>query len=139
MSAPKHIVVTGCCGRVHSGHVRIFEETVARGDRCVIVGHDADIRLPKSRGHRQLPAAGRRCVVGSIKHVKPALVSSGNGRLDAGPEIHKLQADNYAVNEEGANGGRREYCRKPGINHLVLRRAPAPGLPKQSSTNLRGF
>jgi len=47
--------------------------------------------------------------------VKQALISSGHGWLDAGPEIIKLKPDIYAVSEAGDQGGKREYCRKLGI------------------------
>jgi hypothetical protein len=50
-----------------------------------------------------------------------------------------LKPDIYAVNEDGDKGGKREYCKKNGIQYLVLKRTPAPGLPKRSSTDLRGF
>ena len=43
------------------------------------------------------------------------------------------------MNEDGDKGGKREYCEKHGIEYLVLKRTPAPGLPKRNSTNLRGF
>ena len=78
-------------------------------------------------------------MVGSIKFVKQALISSGRGWLDADPEIQKLKPDMYAVNEDGDQGGKREYCRERGIEYLVLKRAPAPGLPRRSGTDLRGF
>ena len=78
-------------------------------------------------------------MVGSIKYVKQALISSGDGWLDADPEIQRLKPDIYAVNEDGDRGGKREYCEKNGIEYLVLKRTPAPGLPQRSSTNLRGF
>ena len=81
----------------------------------------------------------RRYVVGSIKFVKQALISSGEGWLDADPEIRRLKPDIYAVNEDGDKGGKREYCQKLGIEYLVLKRTPAPGLPRRSSTDLRGF
>ena len=140
-SAPgrKKIVATGCYDWFHSGHVRFCEEVSAHGDLYVIVGHDANIRLLKGEGHPLLPEAERRYVVGSIKFVKQALISSGDGWLDADPEIQKLQPDIYAVNEDGDKGGKREYCRQRGIEYLVLQRAPAPGLPERSSTDLRGF
>jgi cytidyltransferase-like protein len=140
-SAPgrKKIVATGCYDWFHSGHVRFCEEVSAHGDLYVIVGHDANIRLLKGEGHPLLLEAERRYVVGSIKFVKQALVSSGDGWLDADPEIKKLQPDIYAVNEDGDKGGKREYCQKLGIEYLVLKRTPAPGLPKRSSTDLRGF
>ena len=140
-SAPgrKRIVATGCYDWFHSGHVRFTEEVSAHGDLYVIVGHDANIRLLKGAGHPLLPEAERRYVVGSIKFVKQALISSGEGWLDADPEIRKLRPDIYAVNEDGDKGGKREYCQKLGIEYLVLKRTPAPGLPPRSSTDLRGF
>jgi cytidyltransferase-like protein len=135
----KKIVVTGCYDWFHSGHVRFCEEVSAHGDLYVIVGHDANIRLLKGEGHPLLPEAERRYVVGSIKYVKRALISSGMGWLDADPEIKQLSPDIYAVNEDGDKGGKREYCQKLGIEYLVLKRTPAPGLPPRSSTDLRGF
>lgn len=135
----KKAVVTGCYDWFHSGHVRFFEEVSTCGDLYVIVGHDANIRLLKGEGHPLLPQEERRYFVGSVKYVKQALISSGDGWLDADPEIQKLKPDIYAVNEEGDQGGKREYCQKHGIEYLVLRRTPAPGLPSRSSTDLRGF
>jgi cytidyltransferase-like protein len=140
-SAPgrKKVVVTGCYDWVHTGHVRFAEEVSAYGDLYVIIGHDANIRLLKGNGHPLFPEAERRYVVGSIKYVKQALITSGTGWLDADPEIRRLKPDIYAVNEDGDRGGKREYCEKLGIEYLVLKRTPAPGLQPRSSTNLRGF
>ncbi len=135
----KKIVVTGCYDWFHSGHVRFFEEVSAYGDLYVVVGHDANIRLLKGEGHPLFPQEERRYAVGSVKFVEQALVSSGDGWLDAEPEIRQLKPDIYAVNAEGDKGGKREFCQKNGIEYLVLRRVPAPGLPGRSSTNLRGF
>jgi cytidyltransferase-like protein len=140
-SAPgrKKVVVTGSYDWFHSGHVRFLEEVSAFGDLFVVVGHDANIRLLKGEGHPLIPQDERRYIVGSIKYVKQALISSGDGWLDADPEIKRLQPDIYAVNEDGDKGGKREYCEQLGIEYLVLKRIPAPGLPQRSSTNLRGF
>jgi cytidyltransferase-like protein len=135
----KKIVATGCYDWFHSGHVRFTEEASAHGDLYVIVGHDANIRLLKGDGHPLLPAAERRYVVGSIKFVKQALISSGDGWLDAAPEIKRLKPEAYIVNEDGDQGGKREHCQQLGLEYLVLKRTPAPGLPKRSSTGLRGF
>jgi cytidyltransferase-like protein len=138
-SGRKKAVVTGCYDWFHSGHVRFFEEVSTYGDLYVIVGHDANIQLLKGEGHPLLPEDERRYMAGSIKYVTQALVSSGDGWLDADPEIQRLKPDIYAVNEDGDKGGKREYCAQRGIEYLVLRRTPAPGLPKRSSTDLRGF
>jgi cytidyltransferase-like protein len=135
----KKVVATGCYDWFHSGHVRFTEEASAHGDLYVIVGHDANIRLLKGEGHPLMAEQERRYVVGSIKYVKQALISSGHGWLDADPEIQRLKPNAYVVNEDGDKGGKREYCARLGIEYLVLKRTPAPGLPKRSSTDLRGF
>jgi cytidyltransferase-like protein len=135
----KKVVATGCYDWLHSGHVRFCEEVSAYGDLYVIVGHDANIHLLKGEGHPLLPQEERRYAVGSVKYVKEALISSGDGWLDADPEIQRLKPDIYAVNEDGDKGGKREYCEKLGIEYLVLERKPALGLRPRSSTDLRGF
>lgn len=135
----KKVVVTGCYDWLHSGHVRFFEELSGYGDLYVVVGHDTNLRLLKGPGHPMFPQEERRYAVGSIKFVKEALISSGDGWLDAAPEIRRLRPDIYAVNEDGDRGGKREYCKQLGIDYLVLKRTPAPGLPARRSTELRGF
>ena len=140
-SAPgrKKVIVTGSYDWFHSGHVRFLEEVSAYGDLYVVVGHDANIRLLKGEGHPLIPQDERRYVVGSIKYVKQALISTGTAGWTPIPEIRRLKPDIYAVNEDGDKGGKREYCEKLGIEYLVLKRTPAPGLPRRSSTDLRGF
>ena len=82
-------------------------------------------------------------VVGSLRDVVRVLVLSRHrgrsGWLDADPEIRRLKPDIYIVNEDGDKGGKREYCASLGLEDLVLKRTPAPGLPQRSSTDLRGF
>jgi cytidyltransferase-like protein len=140
-SAPgrKKVIATGCYDWVHSGHVRFTEEASAHGDLYVCLGSDANVRLLKGEGHPLLPEDERRYVVGSIKFVKQALITTGSGWVDADPEIRRLKPDIYVVNEDGDKGGKREYCAEMGMEYLVLKRTPAPGLPKRSSTDLRGF
>jgi cytidyltransferase-like protein len=135
----KKVVVTGCYDWFHTGHVRFFEEVSEYGDLYVIVGHDENIRLLKGEGHPLFGQEERRYLVASIRFVTQALVSSGMGWLDADPEIRQLKPDLYAVNEDGDKGGKREYCEKLGIGYLVLKRTPAAGLTRRTSTDLRGF
>jgi cytidyltransferase-like protein len=135
----KKVVVTGCFDWFHSGHVRFCEEVSGHGDLYVIVGSDANVRLLKGEGHPLFSQEQRRYVASSIRFVKQALVSTGSGWLDADPEIRRLKPDIFAVNEDGDKGGKREYCEKLGIEYLVLKRTPAPGLPGRTSTGLRGF
>jgi cytidyltransferase-like protein len=133
------VIVTGCYDWFHSGHVRFFEEVSTYGDLHVIVGHDSNIRLLKGEGHPLLAQEERRYLAGSIRYVTQSLISSGEGWLDAEPEIQRLKPDIYAVNEDGDRGGKREYCLKHGIEYLVLKRVPAEGLPTRSSTEMRGY
>jgi len=135
----KKVIVTGSYDWLHSGHIRFLEEASGYGDLYVVAGHDANIRLLKGEGHPLLPEAERRYVLGSIKYVKQASISTGDGWLDADPEIRALKPDIYVVNEDGDRGGKREYCQKLGIGYVVLKRIPAPGLPQRTSTELRGF
>jgi cytidyltransferase-like protein len=140
-SAPgkKKVIATGCYDWFHSGHVRFAEEASAFGDLYICLGNDANVLLLKGEGHPLLSQEERRYVVGSIKYVKQALITTGSGWVDADPEIRRIKPDIYVVNEDGDKGGKREYCQKLGIEYLVLKRTPAPGLPQRSSTNLRGF
>jgi cytidyltransferase-like protein len=140
-SAPgkKKVIATGCYDWFHSGHVRFTEEASAYGDLYICLGSDANVRLLKGDGHPLLCEEERRYVVGSIKFVKQALITTGTGWVDADPEIRRLKPDIYVVNEDGDKGGKREYCAEMGLEYLVLKRTPAPGLPKRSSTDLRGF
>ncbi len=135
----RKVVATGCYDWFHSGHVRFTEEASAYGDLYVCLGSDANVLLLKGPGHPLLTQEERRYVVGSIKFVKQALITTGSGWVDADPEIRRLKPDIYVVNEDGDKGGKREYCAKMGMEYLVLKRTPAPGLPQRSSSDLRGF
>jgi cytidyltransferase-like protein len=135
----KKVIVTGCYDWLHTGHVRFFEEVSAYGELVAVVGNDVNIRSLKGEGHPLIGERERRYLVGSIRFVKQALIATGMGWVDADPEIRRLKPDIYAVNEDGDRGGKREYCRERGLEYLVLKRTPAPGLPPRSSTALRGF
>ncbi len=135
----KRVIVTGCYDWFHSGHVRFCEEASQHGDLYVVVGHDANIRLLKGEGRPLFPQEERRYILSCIRYVKEALISSGTGWLDAEPEMQIIKPDIYAVNEDGDVPEKRDYCAQHGIEYLVLKRTPAPGLPKRSSTALRGY
>jgi cytidyltransferase-like protein len=135
----KRVLVTGSFDWLHSGHLRFFEETAELGELYVVVGHDDNIKLLKGKGHPLFSQDVRRYMVGSIRCVKQALISTGHGWLDAEPEIVQIKPDIYAVNEDGAVEEKRAYCEAHGIEYLVLKRTPKKGLAKRSSTDLRGF
>lgn len=139
LSTRKKVIATGCFDWFHSGHVRFFEEVSQLGDLYVVVGHDANVRLLKGEGHPLFSAEERRYVVGSIRYVKQALVSTGHGWMDAEPEIERIKPDLYAVNEDGDKPEKRTFCAAHGLELVVLKRTPKEGLPKRASTDLRGF
>ncbi len=135
----RRVIVTGCYDWLHSGHVRFFEEVSQLGDLYVIVGHDANVRLLKGEGHPLFPEGLRRYMAGSIRYVTQALISSGDGWLDAEPEIARIRPHMYAVNEDGDKPEKRAFCEANDIEYVVLHRAPREGLPRRASTNLRGY
>jgi cytidyltransferase-like protein len=133
------VMVTGSFDWLHSGHVRFFEEAAGLGDLYVVVGHDANITLLKGEGHPLFPQQERRYMVQAVRYVKEALISSGHGWMDAGPEIERVRPDLYVVNEDGDRPEKRKFCREHGIEYRVLRRLPKDGLPRRESTRLRGY
>jgi cytidyltransferase-like protein len=139
ISQRKRVLVTGCYDWLHTGHVRFFEEVSEYGDVYAVVGHDANIELLKGAGHPHFKQDERCYMVGAIRFVKQTMVSTGNGWLDAEPEIRRIRPDVYAVNEDGDKGEKEKYCREHGIEYLVLKRLPKEGLPRRQSTALRGF
>jgi cytidyltransferase-like protein len=135
----KKVVVTGCYDWFHSGHVRFFEEVSELGELHVVVGSDANVALLKGEGHPLFPQDERRYMVQSVRYVTQALISSGQGWMDAEPEIARLQPDIYAVNEDGDKPEKRKFCHTHGLEYVVLKRTPKEGLPRRQSTDLRGF
>jgi cytidyltransferase-like protein len=138
-SARKKVVVTGCYDWFHSGHVRFFEEVSQLGDVYVVAGSDANVKLLKGEGHPLFSQAERRYMVQSVRYVTQAMISTGQGWMDAEPEIAAIKPDIYAVNEDGDKPEKREFCVAHGIEYVVLKRTPKEGLPRRQSTDLRGF
>ena len=132
-------IVTGCFDWFHSGHVRFFEEASGLGALYVVVGNDANLRLLKGEGHPFFSQDERRYQAASVRFVQQARVATGAGWLDAEPEIRALKPDVYVVNEDGDKQEKKEFCADNGIQYVVLRRVPRPGLPQRTSTDLRGF
>jgi len=133
------VVITGCYDWLHSGHIRFFMDAAACGPLYAIVGSDRNVELLKGPGHPLQHEGERRYMVGAVRSVHRCLVSSGEGWMDAGPEIAKIGPAFYVVNEDGDQPEKREFCRARGIEYVVLKRLPHAGLPARSSTELRGF
>ena len=135
----RKVLVTGCYDWFHSGHVRFFEECAALGDLYVGVGSDRTIGQLKGKGHPLFPQDQRRYIVSLCRFVTHAFINSGDGWLDAEPELKRIRPQVYAVNEDGDKPAKRAYCEAHGIEYRVLKRTPKEGLPARQSTALRGF
>ena len=135
----KRIVATGCFDWLHTGHIRFFEEVSGYGELHVVVGSDRNVELLKGKGHPLFPEERRRYMAEAVRYVERAYVSSGTGWMDAEPEIDLIRPDIYAVNEDGDKPEKRRFCEEHGIEYLVLHRAPKVGMPRRSSTDLRGY
>jgi cytidyltransferase-like protein len=139
ITSKKKVMVSGCFDWVHTGHIRFFEEASQFGDLYVVVGHDQNLRLLKGEGHPLFPQEERRYWVQSINFVKQAMISTGNGWLDAEPEVLAVKPDIFVVNHDGDRPEKRAFFKAQGIEYRVLARKPKPGLPRRVSTELRGF
>jgi cytidyltransferase-like protein len=139
--APKarRIVATGCFDWLHSGHVEFFRNAASLGELYVVVGSDRNIRLLKGDGHPLRGQDERRYMVQAMRPVHRALISTGSGWMDAEPEIASIAPHIYVVNEDGDQPEKRDFCRAHGLDYVVLRRRPHRGLPRRTSTRLRGF
>jgi cytidyltransferase-like protein len=135
----RRVVVTGCFDWLHSGHVQFFLDAAALGELYVVVGSDRNVRLLKGAGHPLRNEHERRYMAQAVRAVHRAEISTGHGWMDAEPEIARIQPHAYVVNEDGDQPEKRAFCRIHGIDYVVLRRRPHRGLPKRTSTALRGF
>ena len=135
----KKVIVTGCFDWLHSGHIRFFEQAAAYGDLYVSIGSDSTLRQLKGAGHPLQTQQERLFMVEAIRTVSQAFIASGSGYLDVEPEIDRIKPDIYLVNVDGDRPEKREFCRKRGLQYVVLQRLPKEGLPARQSTHLRGF
>ena len=132
----KKVFVSGIFDLLHSGHIEFFKEAAAYGDLYVAVGSDAtalDLKgNPPVNSERE-----RLFMVQAISWVKEAVISRGLGILDFEAELRKIKPDIFIVTDDGNVLAKRELCDSLGIEYVVLRRTPAPGLPPRSTTALR--
>lgn len=132
----KKVFVSGCFDLLHSGHVEFFKEAASYGDLYVALGSDRTVNGLKGRPPVNTEAE-RLFMVQSVSWVKEAFISQGSGILDFEVELRTIRPDIFIVNEEGSTPAKRELCGSLGIEYLVLRREPHPGMEARSTTALR--
>jgi hypothetical protein len=54
-------------------------------------------------------------MVQAVRFVHQALVTSGEGWMDAAPEIAALRPDIYLVNQDGDQPEKRQFCLEHGL------------------------
>jgi hypothetical protein len=57
--------------------------------------------------------------------------------LDFEPELKRIKPDIFVVNNEGHSNDKENLCKKLGIEYVVLKRIPEPGLPARSSSETK--
>ena len=132
----KKVFVSGCYDLLHSGHVAFFEEAAKYGDLYVGLGSDRTIFGLK--GRRTINSEAERLyMVKALRCVKDAWISSGSGIMDFEKEVRELKPDIFFVNSDGYTPAKEKFCRELGIELIVSKRVPEPGLPARSTTALR--
>ena len=129
----KKVFVSGCYDMLHSGHVAFFEEAARHGDLYVGLGSDKTIYELKGRKTINNDAE-RLYMVKAIRYVKDAWINSGSGIMDFEKEVLELKPDIFFVNTDGYTPAKQEFCKKHGIELIVSKRIPSPGLPERSTT-----
>jgi cytidyltransferase-like protein len=132
----KRVFVSGCYDLLHSGHVAFFKEAARYGDLYVGVGSDATIRDLKGRSTVNSEAE-RLYMVKAVRYVTDAWINTGSGLMDFEPELRRFKPDIFLVNEDGNSPAKAELCRELGMEYIVLKRIPEPGLSARSTTALR--
>ncbi len=135
---PKKVFVSGCFDLPHSGHVAFFQEAAKYGDLYVALGSDRTIFELKNRPTINSETE-RLYIIRSLACVKDAFISKGSGLLDFVDELKGLHPDYFIVNEDGNVPEKRKLCEELGIEYVILKREPHPGLTPRSSTALRGI
>ena len=132
----KKVFVSGCYDLLHSGHVEFFRQAAEYGDLYVGIGSDATILGYKH--HKTVYSEQERLfMVKSIRYVKDAYINAGSGVLDFLPTLDIVKPDVLVVNEDGGSPEKEAVCRERGMEYVVLRREPQPGLTARSSTALK--
>ena len=134
----KKVFVSGCYDLLHSGHVEFFRQASQYGELYVGIGSDSTILGYKH--HRPLYSQDERLfMVKSIRYVHDAFINEGTGIMDFIPTVDFVKPDIFVVNEDGSTPEKEEFCRKRGIEYIVLKRVPQEGLEARSSTDLKNL
>lgn len=132
----KKVLVSGCYDLLHGGHIAFFKTASAYGELFVSVGSDEN--LLQLKGKKPFFSQEERLfVVGSVKYVTEAFLSSGRGMLDFEPDMVRIKPDMFIVNKDGHTPEKEQLCKRTGVEYVVLERIPEYGLPARSSSQTK--
>jgi len=129
-------MVSGCYDLLHGGHIAFFKTAATYGDLYVSIGRDENLLLLKGR-KPVFSEEERLYIVKSVRYVHDAFLGSGSGLLDFEPDLIRLKPDIFLVNQDGHTSDKESLCKKLGIEYVVLKRIPEPGLPARSSSGTK--
>jgi len=132
----KTVLISGCYDLLHGGHIAFFKTAASYGKLYVAVGQDKNVLQLKGKAP-YYSEKERQFVVGSVKYVHEAFISSGNGMLDFEPDIRRLKPDIFIVNTDGHTPEKEVLCRELGVEYIILERNPESGLPVRSSSGTK--
>jgi cytidyltransferase-like protein len=136
MEPQKKVMVSGCYDLLHAGHIAFFKTAAAFGKLYVFLGRDENIRELKGKAP-YFSQEERKFMVGSIRYVEAAVISSGMGLLDFAGDMIRLKPDIFIVNKDGSSQEKMALCEKHGVEYVVLERIPEEGLPARSSSETK--
>ena len=133
MNDDKIVLVSGCYDLLHAGHVAFFKTASQYGKLYVSLGQDENLfRLKGKRPY--FTQEERVYMVGALKYVTEAFVSTGFGILDFEEDMKRLKPDFLVVNTDGYTEGKKRICQENNVELIVLERIPEEGLPERSSS-----
>ena len=125
------MAVTICC---MPDTLPFFKTASQYGKLYVSVGQDEN--LFRLKGKKPYFSQEERVyMVGAIKYVTEAFVSSGMGMLDFEEDMKRLKPELFIVNTDGFTEGKARICKENNVELVVLERIPEEGLPARSSSS----
>lgn len=94
----KVVAVSGGFDPVHVGHVHLFRDAKALGDKLLVILND-DEWLMRKKGYVFMPAAERKELLESIQYVDEVVIREPRETYDVAHMLEKLSIDIFA------NGG----------------------------------
>ncbi len=113
------VLVCGFFDMLHSGYLEFLREASSFGELYVSVGSDRNHNLLKGA----LPVHDeheRVALVGSLKTVEEAFLSTGEGKLDFIKGIERVRPDMVVVNMDGHSPDKQRAVEKLGVEYRIL-------------------